>query len=132
MEALILQAPQLFSKIKISIMPSAVSYHFFPFFSLLRFFFFLFLFRQARGAQENIFSFGQSKAKLFNRDMPKVTFADVAGIDEAKKELEEVVDFLKNPTKYQALGARTPKGALLVGPPGTGKTLIARAVAGEA
>lgn len=94
--------------------------------------FFLFLFRQARGAQENIFSFGQSKARLFNKDMPKVTFADVAGIDEAKKELEEVVDFLKNPSKYQAMGARTPKGALLVGPPGTGKTLLARAVAGEA
>lgn len=92
----------------------------------------LFLFRQARGAQESIFSFGQSRAKLFNKDMPKVTFADVAGIDEAKKELEEVVDFLKNPGKYQAMGARTPKGALLVGPPGTGKTLLARAVAGEA
>lgn len=94
--------------------------------------FFLFLFRQARGAQENIFSFGQSRAKLFNKDMPKVTFADVAGIDEAKRELEEVVDFLKNPGKYQSMGARTPKGALLVGPPGTGKTLLARALAGEA
>lgn len=94
--------------------------------------FFLFLFRQARGAQENIFSFGQSRAKLFDKDMPKVTFADVAGIDEAKKELEEIVDFLKNPAKYQAMGARTPKGVLLVGPPGTGKTLLARALAGEA
>jgi len=94
--------------------------------------FFLFLFRQARGAQDSIFSFGQSKARIWNKDLPKVTFADVAGVDEAKKELEEVVDFLKNPTKYKALGARTPKGVLLVGPSGTGKTLLAKAMAGEA
>ena len=94
--------------------------------------FFLFIFRQARGAQDNLFSFGQSKARIWNRDLPKVTFADVAGVDEAKKELEEVVDFLKNPTKYRALGARTPKGVLLVGPSGTGKTLLAKAMAGEA
>ena len=94
--------------------------------------FFLFLFRQARGAQESIFSFGQSRAKLFSKDMSRVTFADVAGVDEAKQELSEVVDFLKNPGKYRALGARTPKGALLLGPPGVGKTLLARALAGEA
>lgn len=94
--------------------------------------FFLFLIRQARGAQDSIFSFGQSRAKLFSKDTPKVTFADVAGVDEAKQELTEVVDFLKNPQKYRALGARTPKGALLVGPSGTGKTLLARALAGEA
>lgn len=94
--------------------------------------FFLFLFRQARGAQDNIFSFGQSKARIWNKDLPKVTFTDVAGVDEAKKELEEVVDFLKNPTKYKALGARTPKGVILVGPSGTGKTLLAKAMAGEA
>ncbi|MBI5619796.1 ATP-dependent zinc metalloprotease FtsH [Candidatus Gottesmanbacteria bacterium] len=94
--------------------------------------FFLFLFRQARGAQDNIFSFGQSRARIFNRDLPKVTFSDVAGVDEAKKELEEVVDFLKNPAKYKALGARTPKGVILVGPSGTGKTLLAKAMAGEA
>jgi cell division protease FtsH len=94
--------------------------------------FFLFLFRQARGAQDNIFSFGQSKARIFSKDLPKVTFADVAGVDEAKKELEEVVDFLKNPNKYKALGARTPKGVILVGPSGTGKTLLAKAMAGEA
>lgn len=94
--------------------------------------FFLFIFRQARGAQDNIFSFGQSKARIFNKDLPKITFADVAGVDEAKKELEEVVDFLKNPTKYKALGARTPKGVILVGPSGTGKTLLAKAMAGEA
>src|SRR5579872_6795626 len=94
--------------------------------------FLYFIFRQARGAQENIFSFGQSRAKLFNRDNPKVTFADVAGVDEAKQELTEIVDFLKNPGKYKAMGARTPKGVLMVGPAGTGKTLLARATAGEA
>lgn len=94
--------------------------------------FFLFLIRQARGAQDTIFSFGQSRAKLFSKDLPKITFANVAGVDEAKQELSEVVDFLKNPGKYRALGARTPKGVLLVGPSGTGKTLLARALAGEA
>lgn len=94
--------------------------------------FFYFIFRQARGAQENIFSFGSNKAKTFNKDFPKVTFNDVAGVDEAKQELSEIVDFLKNPQKYHQMGARTPKGVLLVGPSGTGKTLLARAVAGEA
>jgi len=92
----------------------------------------LYMFRQARGAQDSIFSFGQSKAKLFDKGKQSVKFADVAGVDEAKKELEEVVDFLKNPGKYKAVGARTPKGVLLVGPSGVGKTLLARAVAGEA
>ncbi|GDX62193.1 ATP-dependent zinc metalloprotease FtsH [Candidatus Levyibacteriota bacterium] len=94
--------------------------------------FFYFLFRQARGAQESIFSFGQSRAKLFNKDLPKTSFANVAGVDEAKQELTEIVDFLKNPAKYKAMGARTPKGVLMVGPAGTGKTLLARATAGEA
>lgn len=94
--------------------------------------FFLFILRQARGAQESIFSFGQSKARLFARGKQTTTFTDVAGVDEAKKELEEVVDFLKHPAKYRSLGARTPKGVLLVGPSGVGKTLLARAVAGEA
>ncbi|MCL5675915.1 MAG: ATP-dependent zinc metalloprotease FtsH [Patescibacteria group bacterium] len=94
--------------------------------------FFFILIRQARGAQDSIFSFGTSRAKLFNKEITKVHFGDVAGVDEAKKELEEVVDFLKNPKKYQLLGARTPKGVLLIGPSGTGKTLLAKAVAGEA
>src|SRR3989344_2443562 len=94
--------------------------------------FFIFLFRQAKGAQESVFSFGQSRAKRFNKDLPKITFSNVAGVDEAKKELEEVVDFLKRPDKYKKLGARTPKGVILVGPSGCGKTLLAKAVAGEA
>ena len=94
--------------------------------------FFIFLFRQAKGAQDSVFSFGQARIKKFSKDMPKVTFSDVAGVDEAKKELEEVVDFLKHPEKYKKLGARTPKGVLLVGPSGCGKTLLAKAVAGEA
>ena len=94
--------------------------------------FFFFIFRQARGAQDSIFSFGQSRAKLFAKGKQPVTFNDVAGVEEAKRELEEIVDFLKHPGKYRRLGARTPKGVLLVGPSGTGKTLLARAVAGEA
>ncbi len=94
--------------------------------------FFYFIFRQARGAQESIFSFGKSSAKLFSKDTPKIGFADVAGVDEAKQELTEIVDFLKNPGKYKAMGARTPKGVLMIGPSGTGKTLLARATAGEA
>ncbi len=94
--------------------------------------FFFFIIRQARGAQDSIFSFGQSKARLFAKGRQNITFKDVAGVDEAKKELEEVVDFLKHPVKYHSLGARTPKGVLLVGPSGCGKTLLAKAVAGEA
>ncbi len=92
---------------------------------------FFFIFKHNAGGQ-GIFSFGQSRAKLFSKDAPKIKFDNVAGYSESKKELEEVVDFLKSPAKYKELGARTPKGVLLVGPPGTGKTLMARAVAGEA
>ena len=88
--------------------------------------------RQASRGQESIFSFGRSKARRFVEDKNKVTFKDVAGADEAKRELQEVVDFLRNPQKYHKLGARIPRGVLLVGPPGTGKTLLGRAVAGEA
>lgn len=94
--------------------------------------FFYFIFKQARGAQDSVFSFGQSKAKLYSKDTPKIRFADVAGVDEAKQELTEIVDFLKNPAKYKGVGARTPKGVLMIGPAGTGKTLLARATAGEA
>ncbi|GIK84329.1 MAG: ATP-dependent zinc metalloprotease FtsH [Patescibacteria group bacterium] len=92
---------------------------------------FLFIFRGAKGGPD-IMGIGKSKAKLFVKGKQNTKFADVGGMDEAKKELEEVVDFLKNPKKYKKVGARTPKGVLLVGPAGTGKTLLARAVAGEA
>jgi cell division protease FtsH len=99
---------------------------------LLLFGFWLFLFRQMQAGGAKAFSFGKSKAKLLTGDTPKVTFADVAGADEAKVELQEIIEFLKDPQKFTKLGGRLPKGALLVGPPGTGKTLLARAVAGEA
>ncbi len=93
---------------------------------------FLFIFRQARGAQDGIMGIGRSKAKLFIKGKQDTKFSDVGGMDEAKQELEEIVDFMKHPKKYKKVGARTPKGVLLVGPSGTGKTLLARAVAGEA
>ncbi len=94
--------------------------------------FFIFLMRQAQGAGNQAFSFGKSRARVFTGDKPTVTFADVAGADEAKQELQEVVEFLKEPGKFASLGARIPKGVLLVGPPGTGKTLMAKAISGEA
>ncbi|MHB0948029.1 MAG: ATP-dependent zinc metalloprotease FtsH [Gemmatimonadaceae bacterium] len=94
--------------------------------------FYLFLFKQMQAGGNKAFSFGKSKAKLLTGDTPKVTFADVAGADEAKQDLQEIIEFLKDPQKFTKLGGRLPKGALLVGPPGTGKTLLARAVAGEA
>jgi cell division protease FtsH len=88
--------------------------------------------RQNQRGQQSIFNFAGSRARLYNQEMPGITFADVAGAEDAKEELKEVVDFLKHPERYRALGARLPRGVLLVGPPGTGKTLMARAVAGEA
>ncbi len=92
----------------------------------------VFLLRQLQAGGSRAFSFGKSKAKLLSGDTPKLTFADVAGADEAKVELQEIIEFLKDPQKFTRLGGRLPKGALLVGPPGTGKTLLAKAVAGEA
>jgi len=92
----------------------------------------IFISRRANQSQQNIFSFGRSRAKLILEDRPSTTFADVAGVDEAKHDLVEIVEFLRTPQKFQRLGGRIPRGVLLVGPPGTGKTLLARAVAGEA
>ncbi len=92
----------------------------------------LFMMRQAQGSNSQAMSFGKSRARMFTANKPSVTFVDVAGVDEPKEELQEVVEFLKYPEKFIALGARIPRGVLLVGPPGTGKTLLARAVAGEA
>ncbi len=99
---------------------------------LFVFFFMWLLLRQLQGGNNQAFSFGRSKVRIFLDNKPKVTFADVAGVEEAKEELKEVVEFLRNPQKFRQLGAKIPKGILLVGPPGTGKTLLARAVAGEA
>ncbi len=93
---------------------------------------FYFVFRQAQGSNNAALSFGKSRARMFTGDQPTVTFQDVAGVDEAKEELKEVVEFLREPEKFISLGARIPKGVLLVGPPGTGKTLLAKAVSGEA
>ncbi len=93
---------------------------------------FLFLMNNMQGGGSRVMSFGKSRAKLASKDMPKTTFADVAGVDEAVEELEEIKEFLAEPAKFQAVGAKIPKGVLLYGPPGTGKTLLARAVAGEA
>ncbi len=94
--------------------------------------FWIFMARQFQSGSNRAFSFGKSRVKVLQEDRPKVTFEDVAGVEEAKEELKEVIEFLKNPEKFRRLGARIPKGVLLLGPPGTGKTLLARAVAGEA
>ena len=94
--------------------------------------FWIFLMNQMQGGGSKVMSFGKSRAKRMAPDSPKITFKDVAGVDEAVEELQEIKEFLENPKKFQALGARIPKGVLLYGPPGTGKTLLARSVAGEA
>ena len=99
---------------------------------VLIFVFYMFFLRQAQNGGNQALSFGRSRAKRLNDNVPKVTFDDVAGVDEAKQELQEVVEFLKNAKKFQALGAKIPKGVLLLGPPGCGKTMLARAIAGEA
>ncbi len=92
----------------------------------------VFMLRQAQGSNNQALSFGKSRARMFTGDQPTVTFEDVAGVEEAQEELGEVVEFLKEPEKFISLGARIPKGVLLMGPPGTGKTLLAKAVSGEA
>ena len=93
---------------------------------------FWFLLSRMQGGGSQVMKFGKSRAKLITKDMPQVTFIDVAGADEAVEELQEIKEFLQEPAKFQAVGAKIPKGVLLYGPPGTGKTLLARAVAGEA
>ena len=100
---------------------------------ILIIFIWLFFIRQMQsgGGPRGLFSFGKSKAKLLTDERPKVNFSDVAGADEAKEELHEIIEFLSEPDKFQKLGGKIPKGALLLGPPGTGKTLLARSVAGE-
>jgi cell division protease FtsH len=108
----------------------AILLNFLPFLLLIGFW--IFLMNQMQGGGSKVMSFGKSRAKRMSPDSPKVTFKDVAGADEAVEELHEIKEFLENPKKFQALGARIPKGVLLYGPPGTGKTLLARAVAGEA
>ncbi|HLH59326.1 MAG TPA: ATP-dependent zinc metalloprotease FtsH [Streptosporangiaceae bacterium] len=113
------------SNTALSIIFSAIPY-------LLIILLFFFLLSQMQGGGSRVMNFGKSRAKLITKDTPKTTFADVAGADEAIEELQEIKEFLQNPAKFQAIGAKIPKGVLLYGPPGTGKTLLARAVAGEA
>src|ERR1700689_5332264 len=109
----------------LDLIPTALIY-------LVIFLVFFFMLSQMQGGGSRVMNFGKSRAKLMTKDTPKTTFADVAGVDEAIEELQEIKEFLQSPAKFQAIGAKIPKGVLLYGPPGTGKTLLARAVAGEA
>jgi cell division protease FtsH len=126
-----LQASMAFEELPPSTWLSALASQLIPFILIIGLLYFLFV-RQLRNAGRGALSFGKSRAKLLTRDRDKVTFADVAGCDEAKEEVGEVVEFLKEPKKFTKMGGKIPKGILMVGPPGTGKTLLAKAVAGEA
>ncbi|HRZ86528.1 MAG TPA: ATP-dependent zinc metalloprotease FtsH, partial [bacterium] len=121
-DVVIKRANTLFTNILFSILPPL----------LLVFFLWFFIYRQMRGIGRGAMSFGKSRARLMNKDKDRVTFKDVAGIDEAKEEVEEIIEFLKDPKRFQKLGGRIPKGVILIGPPGTGKTLLAKSIAGEA
>src|SRR5690606_36050879 len=109
----------------------ALLINFLPVLLIIGFWFFM-MRQMQQGGSKGAMSFGRSRAKMLNEDQTKVTFADVAGCDEAKEEVSELVEFLRDPTKFQKLGGKIPRGVLMVGPPGTGKTLLAKAIAGEA
>ena len=126
-----LQKTKLFEEPPISSMWGQIASQILPIILVISLLYFLFV-RQLRQAGRGALNFGKSKAKLLARDRDKITFSEVAGCDEAKEEIAEVVEFLKDPKKFQKMGGKIPKGLLLVGPPGTGKTLLAKAVAGEA
>jgi cell division protease FtsH len=127
----ILQKSKVFTEVSATNFASQVLTQILPFVIVIGLLYFLFV-RQLKQAGRGALSFGKSRAKLLTRDRDRVTFADVAGCDEAKEEVSEVVDFLKDPKRFQKIGGRIPKGVLMVGPPGTGKTLLAKAIAGEA